>query len=128
MKKVEGMKKIEGLETPQQIFDYVLQKLRQQGRASVGIKACMLRGYDGTSKCAVGWLIPDVAYDLRLEMYPTLTVSKVAKTYGVDKKLLFDMQVAHDFRMPKMEGESLEHWEAQMAEVARTNSLEYKAP
>ncbi len=49
------------MRSQQEIFDFVLTSLKNQGKQSIsrdGLR-CMLRGQDGT-KCAIGFLIHDI--------------------------------------------------------------------
>lgn len=55
-----------GKYTKQEIYDYVIAKLREQGRPSMSHDGgssiiCAYRG-DGNAKCAIGHLIPDDRY------------------------------------------------------------------
>jgi hypothetical protein len=52
--------------TPQEIFDTVAKHLFTQGKQSTDYVSCLYRGPEGT-KCAVGILIPDAAYDADME-------------------------------------------------------------
>jgi hypothetical protein len=91
--------------TPQEIFDTVARHLFTQGhRASIQLDDdpesegagfdCRYRGPGGT-KCAVGILIPDDAYDPRME--------------GCSAKGLFDPDISGrpDFRLPKWMGDEV---------------------
>ena len=53
--------------TEQEIFDTVLEHLREQGKAAANAEgSCQYRGANGTA-CAVGCLIPDELYDPLIE-------------------------------------------------------------
>ncbi len=60
------------LTDPQEVFDMVARHLIGQGKRSMGVvpgmggRTCAYRGENGT-KCAVGCLIPDEAYDPSIE-------------------------------------------------------------
>lgn len=47
--------------TDQDVFDYVVRKLIEQGEPSTKDGMCLFRG-PGDRRCAVGWLIPDDEY------------------------------------------------------------------
>lgn len=51
---------------PQGVFDFVVKKLREQGRASANRRRCLYRGPHGM-KCAVGQMIPDDLYDPKMD-------------------------------------------------------------
>jgi hypothetical protein len=91
-------------ETAQQIFDYVYNALKKQGRRSVrsnpDTAACLYRAPNG-DKCAAGHLITDEHYTAALEGLPVnyLDVSMALMASGVpfDRlKLVDDLQLAHD--------------------------------
>lgn len=88
--------------TSQEIFDYVIQRLLEQGKRSMtGEEGCKYRG-DGGTRCALGWLIPDDLYraemddfhcswnvgDLLRHDFPAIT--------ALGHALAEDMQRAHD--------------------------------
>lgn len=86
----------------QQIFDYVVTKLAEQGRPAIGATGlCQYRGKNGC-KCAVGWLISDHDYDPVWEekghgmTFSTDSPQKlmIEKGYSID--LLTCLQDAHD--------------------------------
>lgn len=56
---------LEGRVNEQQVYDFVIVKLREQGyastRSSPGGDHCAYRG-DGGRRCGIGWLIPDEQY------------------------------------------------------------------
>jgi hypothetical protein len=107
----------------QEIFDYVVQKLIEQGGKSTS-EGCAYRG-DYGRKCPIGWLIPDEAYISIIEGMPwceivshaetNATYSSVIKAVyddidpssGVDNTFLSDMQIAHD-------DSDSDGWDAQM--------------
>lgn len=59
--------------TAQEIFDTVVRGLRAQGAQSTLGSACRYRDHKGR-KCAVGQLIPDELYDLRMENWLATTL------------------------------------------------------
>lgn len=85
----------------QQVFDYVVTKLAEQGKPSVGQGGkCQYRGEDGC-KCAVGWLISDKQYDHEWDKFSGMsvdatTVSSVMDELGYSRSLLRSLQNAHD--------------------------------
>ena len=66
--------------TPQEIFDTVARHLFAQGTQAydADVARCQYRGPDGT-KCAVGCLIPDEAYDPEMEGW---SVENVVASFG----------------------------------------------
>jgi len=53
----------------QEIFDYSVSKVIEQGEQALGMESrCLYRGENGT-KCAVGHLIPDALYNKKMEGY-----------------------------------------------------------
>ena len=46
--------------TRQEIFDYVIRRLLEQGKRSMNGGACKYRA--GDDRCAIGWIIPDDLY------------------------------------------------------------------
>ena len=92
----------------QEVFDKVARHLLMQGKKSVEGLSCLYRSADG-SKCAVGCLIPDEAYDPKYEgkglerlmnVYPklrdTLELSPFPKKRGTEMAFLTDLQILHD--------------------------------
>jgi hypothetical protein len=51
----------ERLDTKQKVYDYVCQKMIEQGKTSLRDGICVYRA-DGGSRCAIGHLIPDSIY------------------------------------------------------------------
>ena len=88
----------------QQVFDYVLEKLREQGCQSKYMGKCLYRGPDGL-KCAAGHLIPDDEYDEKMEggllkgtyniIYNSLVNSYFLQK-GANIDLLAGLQLVHD--------------------------------
>ena len=46
--------------TRQEIFDYIIRHLLEQGKRSMNGGACKYRA--GDDRCAIGWIIPDYLY------------------------------------------------------------------
>ncbi len=67
----------EAMRSQQEIFTFVLESLRAQGRRAIDNHGhCRLRGEGGT-KCAVGFLIPDSEYSPELDTADFLCSEKV---------------------------------------------------
>ena len=132
--------------TAQEIFDTVLTHLRKQGKAAKSIYGkCLYRGVGGTS-CAVGCLIPDAMYDLRIEglevrhiMYGRFPggrksgaaellpiVHRIAAHLGAEHvELLEELQSAHDWALGPQGPLA---WEDSMRRVAGKFNLKYTPP
>ncbi len=118
-------------QTPQEIFDFVATHLFTQGTAAVNKSgACRYRGPDGT-KCAVGALIPDDEYSVKMEGKSSLEVGRQGVSYHsptlarLNEKdpgisyLLRRLQTVHD---------SIERWastEAMREDLARVAELNH---
>ena len=59
--------------TKQQVFDFVLEHLREQGEAAYEGGTCKYRTEDGKS-CAVGCLISDDTYDSSMEGFKASSI------------------------------------------------------
>jgi hypothetical protein len=107
----------------QEIFDTVLNGIRIQKRPSVADFGCVLRGPCGT-KCAIGWLIPDEAYDSDMEGIGPYAAARRA---GVDITPDFAnaLQSAHDNSCVYSK-DFMDAFETRMKEVARDWNLEYR--
>jgi hypothetical protein len=88
----------------QQVFDYVLEKLREQGCQSKYADRCLYRGPNGL-KCAAGHLIPDDEYDEKMEdgllngpdsVFNNSLVNSYFLQKGVNIDLLARLQSVHD--------------------------------
>jgi hypothetical protein len=89
----------------QQVFDYVVEKLREQGCQSISEGGnCLYRGPNGL-KCAAGHLIPDDKYDERMENGLILgsnhclsnsLVTSFFESTGVNLTLAASLQNVHD--------------------------------
>jgi len=86
--------------TPQQLLDFVVGKLREQGRPSVteNGELCLYRGPNGT-RCSGGWVLPDEC------VFEELTLSQMKRdghplpAWLEDEELfclLSSLQYAHD--------------------------------
>mgnify|MGYP000506341859 CR=1 FL=1 len=85
--------------TAQQVFDYVVRKLFEQGCKSTvsndGDLHCAYRGNDGT-KCAGGWLIRDEQYNPKMEGYSWMVVVGMYDLCSNHMDLVTDLQDIHD--------------------------------
>ncbi len=105
---------------PQEIFDKVSVHLLTQGKRALGDdgQRCKYRAPDG-SKCAVGILIPDDAYDPVMEGHPSSALCMVAALppfFTTEGDLLSDLQVLHDCVKPDM-------WPEYLHRMARHKGL-----
>lgn len=96
--------------TLQEVFDFVVTKLMEQGVQSIDGTSCKYRK-DGTAscpiRCAVGHLIPDEKYDISIENIPYMELDKSLFNGVFSEKLLEDsflldrllenLQYVHDF-------------------------------
>lgn len=118
----------------QEIFDTVVNHLRQQGKRAYNDseQMCMYRGPDGT-KCAAGVFITDEEYrpDLEGKTITALITSgpfsdkyylpKLAALIGKYPELVLSLQSVHDQA-------SVENWENMLFEVANRFGLVYNPP
>ncbi len=120
----------------QEIFDTVLQKIREQGKPSIYCGGCAYRGPDGL-KCAAGHLIPDEDYTKEFEEgtvgkcfleetagnEESFLVTNYFNDKGYDLNFISELQQAHDLNY---KAESfVEHFNASMRKVANKYKLEY---
>lgn len=105
----------------QQVFDYVVNKLREQGEPCYDEECGICRYRFNGKKCAVGHLIKDSDYTDDFEEH--LVTDKVVADYFIGKqtniKLLKELQCAHDH---------LYDWEKSFKEVAGLFKLKYTPP
>ena len=130
--------------TAQEIFDTVLEHLREQGKASTNRSGeCRYRGEGGTA-CAVGCLIPDEMYDPMIEglvveqfkndyvpedresqveeLLPIM--ARISEHLGAEHlELLTKFQDAHDGALAHID---LSVWEDEMRQIARRFDLAYR--
>jgi hypothetical protein len=87
---------LNGTVTEQEVADYTIGKLLEQGYASLDMDGnCVYRGPEG-SKCAIGWLIPDDAYDPNMDAYNANGVTDVTNKYfrkNEDELCAFDLRI-----------------------------------
>jgi len=109
----------------QQVFDFVVAKLREQGCQSMdtGDNTCMYRGRNDT-KCAAGHLIPDCDYEKSWECSGVHyqgtgnAVSSYFDLKGYDCKLINELQKVHD-------SYCVNDWEHKWKLLAETFGLTY---
>lgn len=118
--------------TAQEVFDKVVNHLRQQGRKSVNsVGECRYRGNKNAEcpmQCAAGCLIEDNEYNDRMEgkCFKGLLDWEFTPQSLVDRLLPHDMlitqlQYVHD-------DELIEHWENNFKIIASYYNIEYKEP
>lgn len=87
------------MKTQQEVFDFVVKALVEQGRPAWDPKQrmCMYRTPDGC-KCAAGHLIPDESYKPSFERksIDAVVLRGVVAAIGVEGHLLYRLQRAHD--------------------------------
>jgi hypothetical protein len=120
--------------TPQQIFDTVVNHLRQQGcKSEDEDRICLYRGPNGT-KCAAGILIRDDEYDHRLEVNAFHSVvdnhledasyqvaTSLIARLKPHRNLIVALQKVHDMC-------EVEVWESRFSAIAEVYSLIYTEP
>ena len=94
-----GIQPGEAMRSLQEIFDFVLTSLKNQGKQSISNNnlRCMLRGMDGT-KCAIGFLIHDIDYRDEFDKRNFLT-SDFAKSFPEvydNLEFMFQLMRIHD--------------------------------
>lgn len=116
----------------QEIFDKVVKHLRLQNCKATNGAFCVYRTSDNL-KCAIGCLIEDEEYDLKMEGYlnllllfaqfPHLNISKLIRYEKDDNTmhLLARLQVIHDKR-------NVEDWENEFEFTSEQYNLSYKNP
>ena len=104
--------------TEQEVFDWVVFNLLQQGKKSQRYDACAYRGEDNT-RCAAGWVISDFEYNKKYEglvwddlIYYYLEVP----TDHVD--LITSLQDIHD-------NHDVKEWRYRFIELAKNLELKY---
>jgi hypothetical protein len=120
--------------TPQEIFDTIATHLFEQGCQSVKDGMCLYRTDSGL-KCAVGILIPDEAYDKKMDdifgqgdtsirslILSGLLPSDLQKTFEDNQSLLLDLQWVHDQNYNWNYDEDLKY---QLEIVAANHKLDY---
>ena len=115
--------------TPQEIFDTVARHLFAQGTQAydADVSRCQYRGPGGT-KCAVGCLIPDEAYDPEMEGWSAKALWQSFKDKpgfphwtGAEVSLLVRLQGVHD---SDYAWESESSLRSMLADVADTFKLD----
>ncbi len=115
----------------QEIFDFVVNKLLDQGHGSTDERGrCMYRADNG-SRCAIGWLMPDT-WVAKEDFCYTGTLKKYDVRVSVEQLFfLEDLQRAHDYAalrtsMRCRRGQFAEKLEERCQEVAKTYGLNMK--
>lgn len=117
------------MRTAQEIFDTVVNHLRQQGETALSEdeQICAYRGRNGT-KCAAGILIPDEMYSPKMEGHGIDTLlngglipSPLREEFSHNRKLVNQLQFIHD-------GRNIHNWEDGFARVAQAFNLQYTPP
>lgn len=112
--------------TRQEAYDTAAQRILSQGRAGASKGGCWLR-YQGLA-CAVGALIPDAAYDAKLEGFGV----EYIRTHLLPELplgLLLDLQSAHDKSWSASHNSAVpiahffREWGTRMRTVAATHLL-----
>lgn len=115
--------------TPQEIFDYVVARLRAQGEKSEGActrlnlepyGGCLYRGPRGL-KCAAGHLIPDAFYDPDMEGRGVAKIPYFLDWSKEARQLVDRLQVIHD-------NHAVCDWEMSFAELAEDFGLAAPPP
>lgn len=112
--------------SPQKIFDVAYKGLASQGfrqSRTSNMGWCAYRG-EGGLKCAVGHLINDENYNVGLEGLASdmACVMKAAGVQDCHKKLLADMQEAHDGDFGR--GITPDEMKSRLADVATEHGLQ----
>lgn len=119
----------------QDVFNRVVAHAREQGRRSLRPTGpCAYRGANGT-KCFIGALITDEAYDAGLEYQgaSSTEVVQALRDSGIDVQTPEDielctrLQAIHDEKVAD-DVNTPQHWEAGFERLARTFGLEYTPP
>lgn len=116
----------------QETFDIVVAHLVKQGVQSKRGGLCMYRGPGGT-KCAAGILIPDDAYDARMERVgasvegPHCPGTAILEA-GYDRLLAVELQYIHDDDRNWHSGGLTERAHSLLAKLAKNNGLVYARP
>ena len=122
--------------TQQQMFDFMVNHLRSQGKPSVNTldqscePLCMYRGSNGLM-CAIGCMIPDSLYDSDLEgesvsMY--LRVVGVSREAGTRSFLSMAQPYLHDDLSGELPEDFLTLLEENAINLAEVYKLEYIPP
>ena len=94
-----GIQPGEAMRSQQEIFDFVLTSLKNQGKQSIsrdGLR-CMLRGQDRT-KCAIGFLIHDIDYrdDFDKSIFLRSDLAKSFPEIYDNLEFMFQLKRIHD--------------------------------
>lgn len=113
----------------QQVFDYVVNKLREQGESCYDEEAGICKYRLEGKKCAAGHLIKDSDYTDRFEGH--IVTDEVVATYFMSKqtnlKLLKELQFVHDDQWDAGENYACSS-EKGFIKVASSFGLKYTPP
>ena len=113
----------------QEIYETVVNHLRQQGERSVGPDGtCLYRSGNGL-KCAIGILISDEVYKPEMEEkdllvlldQDTINLGPVREELTKHFSMLKEFQKAHDCSYPS-------NWEEDFKKIAKLFALQYTSP
>jgi len=115
--------------TSQDIFDYVLSHLREQGPCTLnGTIVCRYRGGNGT-RCAIGYLIPDNLYLPSMERMLIANLIRFMESLGEKYISLFEMFKEHEKLISRLQfihdNENKSNWEAHWKLTAMLFNLKY---
>lgn len=103
--------------TEQQVYDYIVAHLRNQGEKSEGAGGCSYLTVDGL-KCAAGCLISEEEYDSSVEGYPWEGLVLIGIAPLAHKELIGNFQHIHDMR-------EVSNWEYRFKRLADEFGLVY---
>ena len=108
--------KIKSLKDRSEIFNYIVEHLRKQGKRSIfisysGDQTCVYRGENGTM-CAAGCLITDDEYSPSFEsksiytlVQQNLLTPDLKKRIEPNERMISDLQSLHDHHLTYKNGE-----------------------
>lgn len=105
--------------TAQEVFDQIVDHLRNQGCKSIADNRCLYR--NGQLKCAAGCLIGDDEYSPLMEGGSWSVLISMRRIPSDHEKLIDRMQFVHD-QIP------INDWELGLKHVAQQFDLTYHAP
>jgi hypothetical protein len=121
--------------TPQEVYDFVLTKIREQGTDSSDEDGdfCAYRGHENT-KCAIGHMIPDDLYDPKMEKFPVDELLhkfnlENPTTNSIISELLLSLQHAHDSASARENVSNfMPEFEFRMRNIADHYQFDYTPP
>lgn len=100
----------------QEIFDTVASHLLHQNKQCKGEDGyCKYRNSEGL-KCAIGALIPEDKYSLKMEEEPITCVMEGVLDWFTHHNLLMDLQKCHDTLDPK-------DWKSELYQISAKHGL-----